>query len=340
MAEDTVEPIGVRNIHGCRALDEVFLQCGRSRWRGVPLYDVKTLHGLNKLIGYIVFMYQDYKVLYRGTPQFYPNVLPSLFRICNSEKSQDHQWKNERELINRIRTDTELRVSMNLNDYEGTKSVRDTFEDILVGSILQHYGVATQNLDAVDNHWTALWFGLHIYTEKETESGICAHYIRRSMGASYDVQSRFAEDGYQYIYVMAIRNQLQFQKSDQVARTTEDGNVRYKMIPSVEAEEKKTYAVDLRRIVPSTFLRPAAQHGWMIASTRHKFDERNDYANHVVCVLRLKVADVNHWMGTGEMITQQNLFPDPLHDQGYDILLAKHDVFQGKDYRMKIRLMV
>jgi len=37
-------------------------------------------------------------------------------------------------------------------------------------------------------------------------------------------------------------------------------------------------------------------------------------------------------MGTGELLTQENLFPPPAYDYGYDLLLAKQSLFEKEGF--------
>ena len=57
---------------------------------------------------------------------------------------------------------------------------------------------------------------------------------------------------------------------------------------------EKTYTVDLRKALPSYFLRPAAQHGWVVRN--HKRVEC-DYDDNVVCVAKILISDAAKWLG-------------------------------------------
>ena len=82
-----------------------------------------------------------------------------------------------------------------------------------------------------------------------------------------------------------------------------------------------TYTVDLRKALPSYFLRPASQHGWVVCG--NDVEHSKDYAGNVLCVIEVKVGDADGWLGTGELLTTENFFPDYNIDDGYRVLLKK-----------------
>ena len=41
---------------------------------------------------------------------------------------------------------------------------------------------------------------------------------------------------------------------------------------------------------------------------------------------------VLEWMGNGELLTQNNLFPPPAYDYGYDLLISRDDLFKDSEY--------
>lgn len=83
---------------------------------------------------------------------------------------------------------------------------------------------------------------------------------------------------------------------------------------------EETYTIDLRKAVPDKFLRPVAQHGWIIKGRERNYDFNKD----LICVLRMTVKQVNDYLGTGQLLTQENFFPRPTADKGYELLLQKY----------------
>lgn len=84
----------------------------------------------------------------------------------------------------------------------------------------------------------------------------------------------------------------------------------------------ETVTIDLRKALPSTLLRPCAQHGWTV----RRFGEDNDLSDGVVCVLRLSVALVDEMMGEGSLVSQNNFFPPAENDTGYRDLLGREAI--------------
>ena len=81
-----------------------------------------------------------------------------------------------------------------------------------------------------------------------------------------------------------------------------------------------TYTIDLRKALPSIFARPGAQHGWIVR--KHKRQKCN-YDDSVIGVLEINVTDAAEWLGDGNLLSQENFFPDFLCDQGYQVLLER-----------------
>ncbi|MBR4291158.1 MAG: FRG domain-containing protein [Oscillospiraceae bacterium] len=81
-----------------------------------------------------------------------------------------------------------------------------------------------------------------------------------------------------------------------------------------------TYTVDLRKALPSTFSRPSAQHGWIVRKHRR---EACSYDDRVIGVVEVNADDAAKWLGEGELLSQENFFPDYSYDQGYKVLLSR-----------------
>ncbi len=150
---------------------------------------------------------------------------------------------------------------------------------MLVEAVLQHYGANTYCMDFVDNHWCALWFGLYRFYNN--------HYFRRK------------DDGNLYVFLYVAE--------------TEGACVGGMYIG------EDTYTVDLRKALPSTFQRPASQHGWVVRAKERKpvsMDER------VIGIIEVSVNDASTWLGDGALLSESNFFPSYIIDQGYKVLLS------------------
>lgn len=157
----------------------------------------------------------------------------------------------------------------------------ERYRSVIIEAALQHYGGRTYCMDFVDNHWCALWFGLYSFHNSLYEK-------------------RTDLEGFLYIYMYLA--------------DTNGPCIRGMYIG------ENTYTVDLRKALPSYFLRPAAQHGWVVRN--HKRVECN-YDNNVVCVAKVHIADATRWLGEGELLSQKNFFPDYDIDVGYKLLLQR-----------------
>lgn len=115
---------------------------------------------------------------------------------------------------------------------------------------------------------------------------------------------------YQYVVLFAISRVVNFAK--------------------IKNEPKIMYAVDLRTILPSVFLRPHAQHGWVIRKGKIPPYDEVGMASNIICILKIHVAHAREWLGSGQLLSVDNLFPSPTIDQGYDILLSYEGLF-GKN---------
>lgn len=151
---------------------------------------------------------------------------------------------------------------------------------MLIEAVLQHYGASTFCMDFVDNHWCALWFGLYKFQNN--------HYHIRD------------DDGNLYVFLY-------------VAET------KGPCVGGMYIGDE-TYTVDLRKALPSTFQRPASQHGWVV---RKKERKSSNLDNHVVGIIEVSVHDAQKWLGNGLLLSEENFFPSYKIDQGYKVLLAR-----------------
>lgn len=276
----------------------------------VPIYNVSTYHGLNQLIGYVKFINSDYgAVFYRGECKLHDTLLPSIYHAISSQSARDNANTCLNKIISNAITDDRFS-----NFIKVDCSKRES--KLVVESTLQHYGVPTHCVDVVDNHWIALWFGLN-QAIKRKSINTYIQYIRRKIDV-LDIALDPAklntnpETAYQYMILIA---------SDYHQNVNQGVSITDDMI-----------TIDLRTALPSTFLRPHAQHGWVIRKVTHKPDDNYDLSKNVVAIVRLRIDHVNEWLGSGDLLSVNNLFPAPAFDQGYDVLLERSDLFPHSLY--------
>lgn len=184
--------------------------------------------------------------------------------------------------------------------------------------MLQHYGVPTRFIDVVDNHWIALWMGLN-KTEKPKQYNQYYHYTERSIPLVELAKGDPVSDELLFQYVLLIAVPFSNSRTFTGIQSSAD-----------------YIEVDLRQALPSTFLRPHAQHGLVLRrKVHHPTDygtDAYDMAPAVIGIIKIRIDKVHEWMGNGELLTQNNLFPPPAYDYGFDLLLSRDDLFKDSEY--------
>lgn len=162
------------------------------------------------------------------------------------------------------------------------------YDKLVFEPLIQHYGIKTPWIDLVDNVWVALWFALH-------------------QARAVTINSR------EYVYYFENKNEFSYillMLNDAVKETVQSG---------VYVGEKTTL-VDLRKALPSFFLRPHAQHAYMI---RKNELYPADYSDLIVGVAKIPTSIGMKWLGNNEFLTLSSLFPAAYFDSGYAVML-KH----------------
>lgn len=267
---------------------------------GVPVYEVKSIHGLNRIIGYAKYINRDYgEVLYRGECKLHNSLIPSLLRgtrrcdkrVAKLNKTIDAAFKCA--TINR-----DLGVEgMSRKDGAGKTAV--------VEATLQHYGIPTRYLDLVDNHWIALWMSANRCVSIDSKRKYYRYEPRLDTYHHESSSVHIDRDDGQYGYLLLVCIPDDLGNSGVGGVRCSDRFVR----------------VDLRQALPSIFHRPHAQHGLVVRKKGGNTSSSFDMANQVVGIIQIRVDRILSWLGNGELLTQENLFPSPCYDQGYDALL-------------------
>lgn len=279
-------------------LDHIF-QCGNI----VPVYEISTLHALNQIIGHIKFNNREFgDVYYRGQASLFDTLTPSLFRSWNGQRATLARVDTLALIVTRMMESSKISREFKLGRSKKANRLK-------IEGILQHYGVPTKCIDLVDNHWIALWMGLYA-CQKQVKVGTYYHYQKREIPFVDILKGNKSLDDtlYQYILLLALP----------YGSYTADGLF----------ESDDYFVVDLRKALSSIFLRPHAQHA--IVATRKVKTPKDitdyDMSEAVVGILRMRIDIVDKWMGDGALVTQDNLFPPPSTDKGYDQLLLCQDL--------------
>lgn len=163
------------------------------------------------------------------------------------------------------------------------------YDRLVLEPLLQHYGIKTPYLDLVDNVWVALWFALHQAKTKIINAHEYVYYYNN-------------ENDYAYILLIAT-DAIQISDKSGVYLGTE------------------TTLIDLRKALPSYFLRPHAQHAYML---RKKECSPDDYSDLIIGVARIPIDIGLKWLGNNDFLTVSSLFPAAYFDSGYAVLLKNY----------------
>jgi len=155
--------------------------------------------------------------------------------------------------------------------------------------LIQHYGIKTPYLDLVDNVWVALWFALHQAKTRVINSHEYVYYYENT-------------NEYSYIILMV---------TDATTETERFGVY------------KGTYTtiVDLRKALPSYFLRPHAQHAYML---RKNEPYPTDYSDLIIGIAKIPTQLGLKWLGNNDFLSVSSLFPATYFDSGYEIMLKRY----------------
>ena len=294
------------SITGSKFDSMYHFSCGNE----VPVYEVQTVYALNQLIGPAKFNNQTYgNVYYRGECRLHSSLKPSLYRNGQKvEKANERLSKLVQMFISDHHMKRELKIDS--NDLETSKHK--------IEGMLQHYGIPTRFIDVVDNHWIALWMGLN-HVEKLKQHNQYYHYTERSIPLVEIVNGDSQPNDYLFQYILLIAVPYSETQTLRGIQTSYD-----------------YIEVDLRQALPSIFLRPHAQHGLVIRRKVHQRTSEGtdayDMAPAVIGIIKIRIDKVHEWLGTGVLLTQDNLFPPPAYDYGYDLLLSRRELFEDSCY--------
>ncbi|WP_428245131.1 FRG domain-containing protein [Eubacterium sp. Marseille-QA0814] len=170
-----------------------------------------------------------------------------------------------------------------------SKRIFSQYDRSVFEPLIQHYGVKTPYIDLVDNVWVALWFALH---ESKVEVVNSHNYVY------------YFDSKEEYAYIVLI-------VSDAVEETNKSGVYK----------GNDTTLVDLRKATPSYFLRPHAQHAYML---RKNEEYPGDYSDLIVGIAKIPTKVGMKWLGQNDFLSLSSLFPAVHFDSGYKILMKSY----------------
>ena len=177
-----------------------------------------------------------------------------------------------------------------MNDIRKNVKSFTQYERIILEPLLQHYGIKTPFIDLVDNVWVALWFALHQAKCKTINSREYIYYYNNDR---------------EYSYIMLVA-------TDAVTLCDDNGGVY---------EGTETKLVDLRKALPSYFLRPHAQHAYMIRKNESYPEDSSDL---IIGIAKIPTVLGLKWLGQNDFLTVSSLFPAAYFDSGYAVLLKQY----------------
>ncbi len=244
---------------------------------------VNNPHLLTQISGYAKYVLggDGRLVHYRGQPISYPTLKASLHRVNGHHKVATIY--DRRKLLKEYIDNVRTNSAM----LRGTP-------DHVHEPLLQHYGLRTNWIDIVDNIWIALWFACH----KSITSGKHDSFVSFQKRSFADAKTAFA-----YIVIVAF-----------------DAPTAIKDKPGT-FRNKEYEIADLRIAVPSVYVRPHAQHGLVFRKRTIDTVPATDCSSAVFGTIRISLADAFKWLGDGDLLSVQTLFPSPYYDHGYRHLL-------------------
>lgn len=165
----------------------------------------------------------------------------------------------------------------------------------VVEGVLQQYGLKSRWIDAVDNIWIALWFACHRCWSSEHGD---LYYERR------DARKEKCKDPYAYILALEV----------DLNGATSKGNKGY-------CRGKLHEFLDLRRALPSYYIRPHVQHGVLLREISGYGNPRMDQSGLIQCVIKIPLDIALSWLGDGVSFAVGSIFPPPHFDTGLQLLL-------------------
>lgn len=271
---------------------------------GISRYDVATNtveaytpHVIPQLVGYIKYVLKDEVVVFRGQRNNYANIIPSLYRPidCGRRKLRSDKKLSTASAVSNSHICHRKTKELKLIE-EKLKTIRafiPNTDDDQLEAIMQHYGFNTRYIDFVDNIWVALMFSVlsfKLSSFRFSDEMIC-----------------FDSNGYGYIYVLSL------------------GRVDEEHGYSVSTS-KGFKIIDLRKVLPSLYLRPHAQHGLLarksVKDPGSLITTDLDMIGDVVVKIKIKKSTTIKWINNSKVLSPSFLFPHMYFDHGYATLAS------------------
>ena len=238
---------------------------------------------------------KQYRIFYRGQTALYGKyhneMKPSAYR--NGDCSREVK--------------ASINAVLKLPPFNGLKISREAIE-----GMIQQYGGLSRWMDVVDNIWVALWFACHrawvssdmAETNKSKEYGHSSmwyvHYERRI--------PRMEKFGNRYAYIVLI-------------------GVEEKLVLKSPGfyKSQRDELLNLRQALPSQFIRPHAQHGWLVRRRKGKGYVK-DLRDMIYGIIKIPLEIALDWLGSSKAFSADSIFPPPAFDTGWRDLMFRDEV--------------
>lgn len=182
-----------------------------------------------------------------------------------------------------------------VNDILENQRSFSKFPKKIFEATIQHYGIKTTQIDLVDNLWIALWFASNEFKSKIIKSN--EHlYVTNSTK--------------EFGYILLVA-------SDALTPSNTTKGLY---------SGSSTELIDLRKALPSYYLRPHAQHAYML---RKKEDIPNDYSDLIIGIAKIPTSKIQRWIGNSELLSVNSLFPSAYFDCGYEVLIKNYPEYDS-----------
>lgn len=248
---------------------------------------------------------KQYRVFYRGQTILYGKnhneMKPSAYR--NGDRSKE--------------VNASISAVLKLPPFNGLKISREAIE-----GMIQQYGGVSRWIDVVDNIWVALWFACHrawtasdiAETDKakmHKHSSMCyVHYERR-------VPELEKEDKrYAYVVLLGVEEKLEL---------TSPGFYK----------SQRDELLNLRQALPSQFIRPHAQHGWLVRR-RKGSGYVKDLKDMIHGIIKIPLEIALDWLGNSKAFLVDSIFPPPAFDTGWRDLMFRDEVAKQRVFLQRL----
>ena len=264
-----------RNVYHVRSLPLLIQAIGSVKYNLARTKESRTAE----------YRESGWRVYFRGQTSLMPNARifkPSAYRAQNGKD------------VKQERADEKIGAQVKILQ-ENSENMKHLDKRVVEG-VLQHYGLRSRWIDAVDNIWTALWFACHTQLSGNKNEE-CVHYVRR------DLLCERAENKYCYILLLGI----------------DTSDMKSSGIPGFIGD-KSGEVLDLRYALPSFYIRPHIQHGILVRLMESVGHPRYDMSPLLQSIVRIDLDVALQWIDRGFSFEASDMFPPPAFDTGLDEL--------------------